>query len=212
MDDSTPTFATGVGYLDAQFGGGIPAGGIVALTAPPDAQSETLLSEIAATEPMLYASTIAPETDDLHNRIEPSHADPVDLQCTHFDPETVLSDPDEYLESIPESTVLIIDPVDVIESGSKSQYLSVLNALSARLQDRESLAFLHCLTGPDQPANRALTCKRADHVWRLRQSFHEDTLETKLVVPKSRSGDTITEAISLVLTDRVTVDTSRNIA
>jgi hypothetical protein len=212
MGDSAPTFSTGVGYLDAQFGGGIPAGGIIALIAPPDAQSETLFAEFAAAEPLLYASTITSDTDDLRDRIGPSHADPVDLQVEHFDPETLLSDPDECLESVPESTVLSIDPIDVIESSPTEQYLAVLNTLSARLREIGSIAFLHCLDGDETPSNRALTCKRADHVWRLRQAFHEDTLETKLVVPKSRSGDTVTESITLVLTDRVTVDTSRNIA
>jgi hypothetical protein len=123
-----------------------------------------------------------------------------------------VSDPDQYLDSVPESTVLVIDPADVIESSSTDQYLSVLNMLSARLREVKSLAVLHCLDGHETPQNRALTCKRADHVWRLRQAFHEDTLETKLIVPKSRSGDTVTESITLVLTDRVTVDTSRNIA
>lgn len=213
MDESTPRFATGIRFLDMQFGGGIPAGDMVAVTAPPDSQSEVFFKELAREQSLLYASTICDDEAELEEWVEPPGSDgAVEVAVTHLDPERFLASPDEVLGSIPENSCVVVDPIDELETGGRDAYLHGLNLLKERLRDSDSVAFVHCLDGDEVPGRRSLTLKRADHVWRLRQTVDADELSTTLYVPKSRAGETITEAIKVELSDRVDIDTSRNIA
>jgi len=212
MGDADPRFSTGIRYLDMQAGGGVPAGDIVVLTAPPNSQSETIFLEFASAEPVVYLSTTAQDTEELRTRLEPSGIPAEDLTVGHLDPSTFLDDPEKYVADLPPESVIVIDPVDLLESGARAKYLAALNHLKSRLRDSDSIAVLHCLSDEPDPKHRSLTLKRADHIWSLRQTIENGELRTTLYIPKSRIGSVIADGISIELTDGVQIDTSRNIA
>lgn len=212
MGKSNPMFSTGSPYLDKQAGGGIPAGDILALTAPPNSQSETMFMEFASAEPLVYLSTIVQDSDELRNRLKPSNTPPENLTVEYLNSSSFLDDPEEHIDDFPSESVIVIDPVDILESGSRIEYLTMLNQLKSRLAESGSVAILHCLADESTPELRSLTLKRADHIWSLRQSVNKGKIETTLYIPKSRVGSTMTDGISIELGDGVQVDTSRNIA
>lgn len=212
MDESTSRFSTGIRFLDMQFGGGIPPGDVVALVAPPDSQSEVFFKELAREQPLRYASTIAGNEAELEEWVQPAGHETGDVSVTHLDPESFQAEPEEVLGDLGEKECLVVDPIDELEAGARKRYLAGLNTLKDRLRMTDSIAVVHCLDGQDVPDQRSLTLKRADHVWRLRQTVKTEELSTRLYVPKSRAGQPITEAIRLELSDRVDIDTSRNIA
>lgn len=212
MGEADPRFSTGIRYIDMQAGGGVPAGDIVVLTAPPNSQSETIFLEFASAEPTVYLSTTAQDTDELRTRLEPSGIPAEDLTVGHLDPTAFLEDPETYVADLPPESVIVIDPVDLLESGPRAEYLTALNLLKSRLREIDSIAVLHCLTDDSNPDHRSLTLKRSDHIWSLRQTIENGELQTALYVPKSRIGSIIADGISIELTDGVQIDTSRNIA
>jgi hypothetical protein len=71
---------------------------------------------------------------------------------------------------------------------------------------------LHCLDGRSIPPLRDTTEHMADVVFRLTTNATGATVENRLAVPKFRGGRALTETLKLRLTDRVEVDTSRDIA
>ena len=56
------TLSTGIRAVDRTFGGGIPAGSLVVLTSPPEAQVGPLLNAGVHVRPTLYFTTIRTET------------------------------------------------------------------------------------------------------------------------------------------------------
>jgi len=203
--------STGVPELDRRLGGGIPAGSLVALTAPPDSQSELLFAELARMQRVLYASTVRADESEIHGWLDPPGED-ADVHVTHLDAKQFLSSPEGFVEDLPGESCLVVDPIDELEAGPREEYVDALNALKRGLRGADSVAFVHCLAGDRVPDLRSLTLKRADHVWRIRQTVDADELTTALFIPKSRAGETVTEALTMELTDRVRIDTSRNIA
>lgn len=213
MSDSTPRFSTGIPFIDKEFGGGIPAGDVVAIIAPPDSQSELLTQELARAQTMHYFSTVCQDEGELRELIEPPDATgDSDITTTYVETEAFLQSPEDLFGDLPEESCLVVDPMDELETGTRSEYLAALNVLKRELRATGSIAFVHCLDGEDTPELRSLTLKRADHVWRLRQEIESGELTTTLYIPKSRDGVTITDAIKMELTDKVRIDTSRNIA
>lgn len=212
MSKSNPMFSTGSPLLDKQLGGGIPAGDIVALTAPPNSQTETIFMEFASAEPLIYFSTIVQDIEELRGRVKPSNTSAEDLTVEYLDSSSFIDDPEGHINNLPSESVIVIDPVDLLETGSREEYLTALNLLKSRLIESESVAILHCLVDESSSELRSLTLKRADNVWSLRQSVNKGKIETTLYIPKSRVGSTMTDGISIELDDGLQVDTSRNIA
>lgn len=213
MDDTDGRLSTGIRFLDMEVGGGIPVGDIVALTTPPDAQSEVLFKEIARVQPVHYISTICPDETELRRWIEPAGMESAEeMSVSYSEPSELLNDPDAVLAEIPSDACVIIDPLDPLEETTTESYLSLLNAIETRVRAVESVAFLNCLATDSKPAGRPLTLKRADHVWQINQSVDGGELQTSLLISKSRGNAVPTEAISIELADKVQIDTSRNIA
>jgi len=213
MDGTDARFSTGIRFLDMEVGGGIPVGDIVALTAPPDAQTEVLFKEIARVRATQYVSTICPDEAELREWVRPPETAPNDVVTVGYrDPAKLLDDPSALVDRVPSETYLIIDPVSVLEAGDREAYLGVLNALKERLREVGSVALLNCLRGDRTPDNRPLTVKRADHVWKLRRSVDGGEVSTTLLISKARGNSVPQEAISIELADEVRIDTSRNIA
>lgn len=190
--------STGVDVLDRRLGGGIPAGSVVALVAPPDSGSELLVSAVAGAHSTTHASLL-----------RPPEAVESPAEVRRFDPDDLLDDPDS-LPAPSEGGVLVVDPVNDLERDP-GRYDALLDAVRERVRASDAVALLHAY-GDDDPSARWRTLARADLTWRLEVLAGPLTVESRLVVSKFRGGRALDEPLKLKLTDRVAVDTSRDIS
>ncbi|WP_276272883.1 RAD55 family ATPase [Haloarcula litorea] len=201
---------TGVRALDRKLGGGLPGGTVVALTAPPDSQAELLLSRLATQRETHYVTTER-TARSVRTALGAAGVDLAGVEVHAVDHETPLRSVRRIVDGVAVGSV-VVDPVDVLERRDPGRYRAFLAALQSWAADTEGVAVLHCLDGTDPPAQRDRTTHVADVVLSLRTTVDADGVESLLAVPKFRGGSALTETLALELTERVVVDTSRDIA
>lgn len=202
-------YSTGNTFLDRRIDGGIRAGSLVALVAPPGAQSQVLLRSMVRTRRTTYLSTVCPDHDELRQEYIPSDAD---ASVAYAAPEDLLSDPDPLLDEVDPESYVVLDGIAALErEGPQSSVLSLLSALKRRLRDTDSVGVLHCQRDIGAGVPMATTLQRADTVWELTPSYGSRSLSYRLLVTKVRGGRALDEPIPLLLTDRVDIDTSWSI-
>ena len=202
---------TGIDVLDQRLGGGVPPGSVVALCAPPASQAELLLAEFMGPRETLYLTL---------DRTERAVTDGLRRTTTETGDPDVRAVPDEnrvdhVLERLgdrPRDSTVIVDHHTVIETEERDRVSEFVTRLRRHLTDTGGVAVLYCLDGDPVPERRATTLHSADVVFRLTVDVVGATVDTRLAVPKVRGGRALTETLKLQLTDRVTVDTSRDIA
>lgn len=197
--------------LDRKLEGGLPAGSVVALTAPPASQSELLLHEFAAPRRTLYLTTER-SAKAVREAFDGAAVPTSTPEVEELTGEAPLDRATELAGTLAEGSTLIVDPVDPLERRDSARYRRFVNGLRARLVDTESIAVLHCLAGRSPPAGRDLTEHMADVVFALDTRVSGESVENRLAVPKFRGGRALPETIKLELTERVRIDTSRDIA
>jgi KaiC/GvpD/RAD55 family RecA-like ATPase len=203
--------STGVEVLDRELDGGLPAGSVVAFQAPAASQGELLLYELTRPRPTLYLSG---------DRTEDAVADAIAAtKAPTGEPEIRLVAGDDPLdrtrravrEAYEEMTV-IVDPITPLERADPGRYEKLLNEIRNHMRNTGGLAFLHALDGPNAPPLRETTQHMADVVLNLDVTVKSGEIESRLAVQKYRGGRIPGETIKLDLTERVRVDTSRDIA
>lgn len=197
--------STGLGVLDRNLRGGVPAGTLVALVAPPESQSELLLEAIATAGPALYLAN-SRTADGVSASL--SHDE---LTARAFDHETLREDRSDLLADVPDGGYAVFDAVEPFERLEPDAHLAALADLVETLRANDAVGVVHCL-GRQQDAARRRTLRRADHVWTLDLVRGTLSIENRLYVTKARGDAALTEPVKLRLTDRVTIDTSRDIA
>lgn len=197
--------------LDRKLGGGIAAGSVVALTAPPASQAELLLYELTVPRRTLYLTTerSAEAVGDAFDRTSAPTGSP---EIRRLDGEAPLDAANRLVDALPEESTLIIDPVDTLESQELPRYRRFLNGLQTAMVNTDSLAVLHCLDGATPVSGRDNTLYMADVVFSLETHISGESVENRLAVPKYRGGRALEETIKLELAERVLIDTSRDIA
>lgn len=202
--------STGVRELDRKLDGGIPAGRIVAFTAPPDTQSELLVRRLLAERDTYYLSTFRSESE-IREQFEPVVRADRSLAIDQVDSQRLLMNPREYLSRLPEGGNLIVDAANELESFDRDAYGTFLEAVANRVRTAGGICLLFCSEEPTTPDGRGLTLRRADLTWRLSLEVDSVDVVTTLTVTKFRGGRPIGEPIKLELTDDVAIDTSRDI-
>lgn len=194
---------TGVAELDRRLGGGVPAGTLVALVAPPATQSELLLREPLDANGGTYLSALRPADEA---------AVPDGATAEHARPEELLAGADSLLAPVGDGEAVLVDPVNELEADAdRDRYVDFLATLKSRLRETGGVGFLHALEQASEPPLRWLTLARADAVWNLHLAVTPLAVETRLTVTKARGDRTLDEPLKLRLSDRVSVDTSRDI-
>lgn len=208
MADLLPT---GISVLDRELGGGIPAGSIVLLVAPPASQAELFLYELTTTRGTLYLTTVRSEAavQDALDRTPGRVGKPT---IRDIGGDTPLDNANSLVRDLPQGANLILDVMDPLERREPRRYRGFLNELQTHLMNTEGLAVLHAMNGTAVPDNRDLTKNMADVVFDLRTSVSGTEVENRLAVPKFRGGSALEETIKLNLTEEVSIDTSRDIA
>jgi len=203
---------TGIDVLDRKLGGGIPEGSIVALCAQPASQAELFLYELTATRGTLYLS-LDRTAQSVISSIEQSPTNTGDPTVRHISGEAPLDNASKLVSALPETSNLIVDPLDVLESQEPpSRYRSFMNDLQNHIVNTGSLAIVHCLNGRSIPPLRDTTEHFADVVFQLETTTSSDEVENRLAIPKFRGGRAPTDIIKLDLVEQVSIDTSRDIA
>lgn len=202
--------STGVRKLDRELGGGVPAGGIVAFTAPPDTQSELFVRNLLAERHTYYLSTFR-STREIREQYAPEVRADRSLGVDRVDPQRLLMDPDSYLSRLPEGGNLVVDATNELESFDQAAYAPFLDAVSDRVRAAGGMCLLFCFEAPTTPDGRGLTLRRADLTWRLSLEVGSADVVTTLAVTKFRGEQPIDEPIKLELTDDIAIDTSRDL-
>lgn len=203
--------STGIDVLDRRLGGGLPAGSVVAFSAPPASQGELLLYELTSARPTLYLTTDRTEQavkDAIDNCLAPTG----DPRIQYVSGDAPLENARRLFRNISGEANLIIDPVDVLERLDETRYRNFLNAIQNHMANIGGMTVLHCLSGADVPEMRDTTQHMADVIFDLNVEVQSGDVETKLGVLKFRGGRAPTETIKLELGERVRIDTSRDIA
>ncbi|MFC4988732.1 RAD55 family ATPase [Saliphagus infecundisoli] len=203
--------ATGIDVLDRKLAGGLPPGTIVAYTARPASQSELLLYELTAARRTLYLSTQR-SAEAVSHAMERTAAPVGTPRIRRVGDDEPLAEARELVGALPADANLIVDTMDVIERTDRTAYTAFLNWLKEHLVETGSIAVLHCPKVESPPSTRSTTLHVADAVFDLRSAVGATELETYLTVPKLRGGGAPTETIKLELSERVSIDTSRDIA
>jgi len=202
---------TGIDVLDRKLDGGLPPGSVVAYTAEPASQSELLLYELTAARGTLYLSTQRSD-EAIREAIDSSLASVGSPTVRRVDRENPIKEAKRLIDALPEGANLIVDTVSALERCERHRYIDFLNYLKDRMLATGSIAILHCLKGDRVPEHRTETIHAADAVFDLRTTVGATELENHLTVPKFRVGGAPTETIKLELSERVEIDTSRDIA
>ncbi len=208
----TNRLRTGIDVLDRKLDGGIPAGSIVALSASPASQAELFLYELTATRGTLWLS-LNRTGEAVRDSIENTPAQTGDPTVRHISGEAPLDNAGKLVSALPETSNLIVDPLDVLESQEPpSRFRSFMNDLQNHIFNTNSLAILHCLEGRSVPPLRDTTEHFADVVFHLQTNINGDEVENRLSIPKFRGGRAPADTIKLNLVEEVSIDTSRDIA
>jgi KaiC/GvpD/RAD55 family RecA-like ATPase len=208
----TNRLRTGIDVLDRKLDGGIPAGSMVALTAHPASQAELFLYELTATRGTLWLS-LDRTAEAVTMSMENTPAETGDPTVRHISGEAPLDNAGKLISALPETSNLIVDPLDVLESQEPpSRFRSFMNDLQNHIFNTDSLAILHCLDGRSVPPLRDTTEHFADVVFDLQTNATGDEVKNQLAIPKFRGGRAPSDIIKLDLVEEVSIDTSRDIA
>jgi hypothetical protein len=208
MVDRLPT---GVEVLDRKLDGGIPAGSTVALCAQPASQGELFIHELSATRGTLYISLGRTE-EAVSESLRRSPTRVGEPTVRHITGDAPIDNAAKLVGALPESSNLIVEPIDVLEREGLDRYRNFLNQVQNHMANTRGLALFYCLAGENVPEGRDVTRHMSDVVFDLRTEVRGDDIENRLAVPKFRGGRAPAEVIKLELQENVTIDTSRDIA
>ena len=232
-DSEPPTVddrrSTGLPALDRALGGGVPAGSLVALTADPASQSELVVRAFAAVHETRYLTTVRSADSVAHWLGESTTDELTTDEPTTDEPTTDKPTPTRIREltarddliasvcretrSVPSGGAVVIDSVGPLEATAPPRYRSLLCSLDAAVMNAGGVGLIHALM-TDEPRSRCrlLTEQVADVVIRLETTVTDTAVENRLAVPKARGVGALDAPIKLTVTDRIVVDTSRDIA
>lgn len=202
MSDHLPT---GIEVLDRQLNGGIPTGSLVALTAEPVSRAERLLYKLVPARKTLYLTTARTE-DMVQDILSQSSIDVGQCEVRKIHSEYPLDHAYELLQQLSEQATVIIDPVNPLEKAGSKRLAEFLNTARIRMAETESVAILHCLEGRAVPPQRDITEYMVDGILSITTESQEETLRTKLTVPKFRGEPIVTEPIELTMNQNIAVD------
>lgn len=178
--------STGVPGLDDALGGGIPAGDMVALVAPPTSGAERLLYAFGTANPARYCSTLRPPPEVNGSMAAVGFDAGVDVRSV--DADALLGDPVDHLSGLDAGSVVIIDPATELERAGEDRYRAFLDDLKRHCRTTESVAVLHCPRTTPRTLRRDLTLARADTTLVLHREVDSSGTRSYLDVGKFRHG------------------------
>ncbi|MFC7213643.1 AAA family ATPase [Saliphagus sp. GCM10025334] len=187
----------GVDAVDRALGGGVPAGSVVTLTAPPASQVEHLLYGVTAVRGTLYLATdrSKAQVERAIRRTPRRTGTPTIRSLAGERVEDDLDRVLELLEKLPEGATVIVDVVDALERADRRPYREFLSSVVERVVETESVVVLYGLRDGHEPRNRRLTVQVSDVVFEVPSPNRGGAVGTdpRVRVSKCRFGRTIAE-------------------
>ncbi len=202
---------TGIESLDRKLDGGFPTGSIIAVAARPASQSELVLGEFIDGRTVSYL-TVERHPDTITRYHDARNLAREEIAVHRLDGDEPLVEAHRIIDDLNEPTVIVIDPLRSLERQPESAFIEFYHALTEYVVEADSIAYLHCLVGPESTAHRELTMYLADGVILLETDTGSERVETTLCIPKLRGGEPLEEVIKLDLSGEVDVDVTRKIA
>jgi hypothetical protein len=209
MSDATPPadrerLPTGVPGLDEALGGGLPAGDLVALVAPPTSGAERLLYAFGTENPTRYLSTLRPPAE-VRGAMAAVDLPDDRVDARSVDADALLDAPADHLSGLDAGSVVVVDPTTELERAGEDRYRSFLDDLKRHCRTTESVAVCHCPRTTPRTLRRDLTLARADATLVLHREVDPGGTRSYLDVGKFRHGRPPTEPVPLDLGGRPAV-------
>lgn len=213
MSKEEKEFTTDLTALDKALGGGLTAGSIVVVRAPPHIQSEQLVqATLTANSPSVHAVTLRPaQTLRQEYRADPNPSGSAP-QVESVDSSSIFSDGSAVLEGADEHNILAFDPVNELEDAGLDQYRDFLRTASQVARAEDTVIILHAFQQDSQTAARKRTLALADTVLTIDEEISGQQVGYFLYVSRNRLGDRPDDRLKFKIKDQITVDTSRDIA
>lgn len=203
---------TGIEDLDRKLNGGLPAGSITAIEAPPDSQAHLFFHELTTQRGTIWI-TFARREAAIDASLEETPAPSGDCTVRRVSDDEPMADVTKLLTAVPDRSNILMEPMDVVESkADPDEYRAFLNDLQAHVLERDSIAVLLCPKMDDEPSLRTTTKYYADVVFELKTRVSGDSIENFLLVAKYRRGECPSTVLKLDLGAQVAIDMSRDIA
>jgi hypothetical protein len=232
MSDS---ISTGNQLLDGQLAGGLHAGDLLAIRAPPASQSEAFIHTLMEERPTLYMSTLR-QADAVRNDLSRVATAGMEFNISFVGETATMggemvkkltgkrtlsndystqSDPlDSVFEQIKKlegRCNVVLNPTSPLERNAESEkYVAVLNELKRQLMEVGGLGVLHCINQTQNPVLRDTTLTIADVVWAV-EHVSKGEEKYRMKVEKNRGDPVAQDSFELFLNRHVEVDATRNL-
>ncbi|HTY91356.1 MAG TPA: ATPase domain-containing protein [Methanocella sp.] len=225
---------TGVDILDRNLNGGLPSGALVYFSANPKSMPEVFLFELTIPRKTYYITTHKnPRYIKRHMMeldFESNNVEFIDLHDEYY--HKILHDtPDrqwaskklvqyinEWLDSLKirneKNFTIIFDSFSfLLEVGIESDTLKpILDKIYDIINDGNSICYLMMIKGIHHESVENRVQYWCDVIFDIDLERKGDKIINKLTLPKIRGMSPITDFIKFRVTDRITIDTSRDIA
>lgn len=209
----TDLLPTGDDALDRFCDGGIPAGSLVAMEAPPGTQTESILWTMMRQRKTVYITTLRSKgavQSDIGTYVNvPS--DTYRVQDAGID--TPIENASGVIELVDDQVNLFIDTANPLEeTDDRDRYVKFLNRLKTHLVNTGGIGLLVCTKSDGHLPGREYTLTIADIVWEIHTNVENASVDNYLQMRKFRGRRVPEDNLKLILGERLRVDTSRDIA
>jgi KaiC/GvpD/RAD55 family RecA-like ATPase len=230
----TTRLPTGVDILDRSLNGGLPSGSLVYFSANPKSMPEVFLYELTIPRKTYYITTHKNPRYIRRNMKELDFEGPgmefIDLHTEYYKKilpnvadrkeasKKLILFLDDWLESLRKSgdknfTIIFDNLSFLIEQGNEKDTLKrVLDSIYDILNDTNSICYLMIVKGMHHESLENHIQYWCDVIFDIDLERKGDKIINKLTLPKIRGMSPITDYIKFKVTDRISIDTSRDIA
>jgi KaiC/GvpD/RAD55 family RecA-like ATPase len=225
---------TGIGLLDRNLNGGLPDGALVYFSANPKSMPEVFLYELTTPRKTLYITTHKNPKYIKRNMKELDFESPgiefLDLHEEYY--HRILASTPERLAAGKKLIQLIDGWVDEIRNKGEKNFTIIFDSFSFLLElgidvdslkrlldkiydlinDTDSICYLMIVKGMHHESVENQIQYWCDVIFDIDLERKGDKIVNKLTLPKIRGMNPIMDYIKFKVTDRISIDTSRDIA